>query len=104
MTRRIDPRKKVERNKKLADRWSLIHIGSGVLVGWIMNPFAALALMAMYEPIEVFILSPIFARFGIVFGYEALRNSLSDIFFDAIGITIGAALLAHLVTSPFHLF
>ncbi len=69
-----------------------------------MNPFVALTIMVLWEPIEIFVLSPILARFGISFGHESLRNSLSDIVFDTIGVAIGAYILGALAVPPFYLF
>ena len=50
--------------------------------------------MAAWEPLETQLVSPLLMRRGIVFGYEALPNSLSDIVFDGFGIIVGT-LLAH---------
>lgn len=69
-----------------------------------MPPFIALALLVLWEPFEIFLLGPFLARFNIVFGRESLRNSLSDIVFDFIGIVIGAWLLTEIVSPPFFLF
>jgi hypothetical protein len=91
-------------NKKLYDKWSLIHIGTGIFMGWLLAPMVAIIIMACYEPIEVKLISPFAGRHGIVFGYEAWQNSLSDIFFDGVGILIGTWLLTHLVAPPFHFF
>jgi len=104
MSKKPDIRAGISRNNLLYDNWSLMHITSGIICGWLVAPLPAIVILALYEPVEVFVLSPLFARYGIVFGYEALRNSLSDIFFDAIGITIGAWLLTALFAPPFHLF
>ena len=91
------------RHVKPFDRWSIVHVVTGVLMGWVMRPFIALSIMVLWEPLELFVLSPVLGRFGIVFGDESLRNSLSDIFFDVAGVALGAWLLAHLFTPPFHL-
>jgi len=104
MNKKVDVRAAVGRNYKLYDLWSLIHLTTGIGFGWLVAPVPAFIVMALYEPFEVLVLSPLCARFGILFGYEAVRNSLSDIFFDAVGITIGAWLLTALVAPPFHLF
>ncbi len=93
-----------ERNNKLADKWSLVHCVSGVLLGWLINPLLALVLMALWEPLEVLVLSPRLARYGIDFGFETWRNSLSDIVFDGVGIVIGWGLLTIVIAPPFHLF
>jgi hypothetical protein len=95
---------KPSRNDALYDNWSLVHLVTGIIFGWIMAPFVALLIMVLWEPLEIFVLSPILGRFGIVFGYESLRNSLSDIFFDCLGVALGAWLLGALAVPPFHLF
>ena len=92
------------RNDALFDGWSIVHVFTGILMGWLMDPFIALALMVLWEPLEVLILSPLLAKRGILFGYESIRNSLSDIFFDVIGIAIGIYALSALVDPPFFLF
>ena len=69
---------------------------TGILIGWTINPLVALILVALYEPIEVFAVSPFLMKRGVIFGYEALPNSLSDIFFGAIGIVIGFLFAQHL--------
>ncbi len=93
-----------KRNEKLVDTWSAVHLVTGVLFGWVMAPFAAFLLMTAWEPFEIFVLSPLLARFGIVFGYESLRNSLSDIFFNTCGLLVGAFVLQKFAVPPFHLF
>lgn len=95
---------KSRRNDALFDGWSVIHCLSGVAFGWIMNPFIAMIILVLWEPLEIFILSPIIARFGYEFGYESLRNSLSDIVFDTIGVIVGTWLLASAIDPPFYLF
>ncbi|HSX45671.1 MAG TPA: hypothetical protein VLG27_01540 [Candidatus Saccharimonadia bacterium] len=90
------------RNDKLFDRWSALHFTTGIILGWLINPWIALLIMAAYEPIENFVLCPLFWRFGIVFGHESWRNSFSDIFFDALGISLGALLLSA-INTPSHL-
>lgn len=82
-----------KRNNALFDRWSLVHVASGVAMGAVINPFVAILLLAFWEPFEVLLLSPYLARRGITFGYETLRNSLSDIFFDIVGVAIGALIV-----------
>lgn len=96
--------KKPKRNGALYDTWSLVHVATGILMGWLMSPFVALALMVLWEPLEVLVLSPILARYGIIFGYESIRNSLSDIFFDVVGVAVGAWLLPIIIAPPLHLF
>jgi len=92
------------RNDALFDGWSIVHMCTGIAMGWLMAPFVALVLMVLWEPFEILILSPVLARYGIEFGYETLNNSLSDIVFDVIGIVIGAWLLTALIAPPFYLF
>jgi len=91
------------RNDSLFDYWSIVHLLTGVAMGWVLSPFVALVLMVLWEPLEILVLSPILARFGIVFGYESLRNSLSDIFFDTMGIIIGAYIIGSIFEPPFFL-
>lgn len=95
---------KQKRNDSLFDGWSIVHLLTGVAMGWLMPPYLALVLMVLWEPLEIFVLSPLLAKVGITFGYETLKNSLSDIFFDVIGVTLGAWVLTAVVAPPFHLF
>lgn len=74
------------------------------MVGWLVDPFIGLLVMALWEPLEVLVLSPILMKRGIVFGHESLRNSLSDIVFDAAGIILGYYLLRQIIEPPFLLF
>lgn len=97
-------RMKTRRNDALFDGWSIVHLITGILMGWVMAPFVALVIMVLWEPLEIFMLSPFLARYGITFGYETLRNSLSDIFFDVVGVALGVWALAVLIAPPFHLF
>jgi hypothetical protein len=73
-------------------------------MGWLIDPFVAVSLMVLWEPFEILLLSPFLARYNITFGYETLRNSLSDIFFDVVGVAIGTWVVARFITAPFHLF
>lgn len=93
-----------KRNDRLYDIWTLVHIATGVVFGWLMSPFIALVIMILWEPLEIFVLSPLLARYNIVFGYESLRNSLSDIVADAAGIALGYYALSHFIEPPFRLF
>ncbi len=93
-----------KRNDSLYDIWSITHLTTGIILGWVMSPVIALAIMVLWEPLEILVLSPILAKYGIVFGYETLRNSLSDIFFDTVGVIIGAYLLGRWLEPPFFLF
>ncbi len=82
----------------------MVHLTTGVALGWLMDPFIALAVMVLWEPLEILILSPLLKRAGIIFGYESFSNSLSDIFFNVIGVALGAWALTALADPPFHLF
>ena len=91
-------------NHKLVDWWSGAHVVSGTLMAWVMDPLVAFILMALYEPIEVYLLYPAFLRkFGFVFGNEGLRNSLVDLFFNLAGILVGFYILRELFSPPFTL-
>ena len=92
------------RNNTLFDIWSIVHLVTGALAGWVVDPFVALLVLVLWEPLEVLVLSPWLARHGIEFGRETLRNSLSDIFFDAVGVAIGFYGITALWGPPFHLF
>lgn len=100
---RMNPRKR--RNDTLMDLWSWAHFLSGLVLGWIMLPFWALTILIAWEPIEVLVLSPLLWKYaGMEFGFETLRNVLSDILFDTAGVAVGAFVLRALVAPPFILF
>ncbi len=84
------------RNDLLFDIWSLVHLGSGVLAALVLSPFAAFTLLVLWEPLEILVLSPLLARVGITFGHESLRNSVSDIVFDGLGVLLGHFLIGQL--------
>ncbi len=73
-------------------------------MGWFINPWIALGAMIAWEPLEIFVLSPLLAKVGIEFGYETWQNSFSDIFFDILGVVVGYFLLSYLVEPPFRLW
>ena len=78
------------RNDRLVDVWSFVHLVTGVLMAWVMDPFIALLIMVLWEPFEILVLSPLMMRlFKIEFGFETIRNSMSDIVFDAVGVAAG---------------
>ncbi len=83
------------RNNKLYDGWSLVHLFAGILLGVLLPALLAIVLMVLWEPLEILVLSPLLARRGIDFGFETLKNSLSDIVVDAAGVTIGYLLLTY---------
>ena len=95
---------KHRRNDALFDVWSLVHVVTGIAMGWVMAPFVALLLMVLWEPLEILVLSPFLARYHILFGHESLRNSLSDIVFDVMGVALGYWGLTALWDPPFHWF
>lgn len=92
-------------NTRHWDNWSFVHLASGVLFGWFMNPVAAFALLAFYEPVEIFLLSPyLYRRFRIVFGNEAWNNALVDLVCNTVGIFIGYKVMRALIEPPLILF
>lgn len=95
---------KHRRNEALLDVWSWVHLVTGIAVGWLVEPFIGLFVMVLWEPLEILVLSPFLARFNILFGHESLRNSLSDIFFDCVGVALGYWGLTAIVEPPFRLF
>jgi hypothetical protein len=97
-------RRKHGRNDALYDSWSLVHLLTGILLGWLMSPFVAVAIMVLWEPLENFVLSPFLARYYIDFGYETIRNSLSDIVVDVAGVALGYYVLHWILSPPFQLF
>jgi cytochrome b len=92
------------RNDLLFDVWSIVHVVTGIAMAWVMDPFIALLIMVIWEPLEILVLSPLLARIDITFGHETLRNSLSDIFFDCVGVAVGYWVLTPLLEPPFHWF
>ncbi len=95
---------KHRRNDALFDIWSLGHVVLGILGGWLMDPFIALLALVLWEPFEILVLSKLLARRHILFGHESMRNSMSDIVFDAAGVALGYWLLTPLWAPPFHWF
>ncbi len=94
-----------ERNDRVIDVWSAVHLTTAVLMGWVMDPFIALLLLIAYEPFELFVLYPASMKlFNYPFGYESWRNSWSDIQFDAAGVAIGYFALRRVAEAPFTLF
>ncbi|QQS18067.1 hypothetical protein IPL68_05490 [Candidatus Saccharibacteria bacterium] len=83
---------KHKRNDKLFDKWSLVHVVSSGALAWLIGPLPAFIIVTLWEPFEIFILSPVLAKLGITFGYETWRNSLSDIAFNTIGILLAYGL------------
>lgn len=81
------------RNDSLVDVWSPTHVAWGVVLTVLIGPWWALLVLTLWEPIEIFVLSPALARLGVRFGREAFVNSVSDLAFNAIGAAIGWYLL-----------
>ncbi len=73
----------------MVDVWSATHVAWGIVLTPLLGPWWALLLLAVWEPVEIFVVSPLLARFGIDFGRESFVNSVSDLAFDAIGVAIG---------------
>jgi hypothetical protein len=92
------------RNNAIFDKWSIVHLATGIVFGLLIQPLLALAIMVLWEPLEIFVLSPLLAKIGIEFGYETWRNSLSDIAFDVIGVMLGYFALSQWLEFPFRLF
>jgi hypothetical protein len=88
------------RNHRWVDWWSLSHVAWGLALTLAAGPWIAFVVLVAWEPVEVFVLSPVLARVGVAFGREGWRNSVSDVGFDAIGVTAGVILL-RLVGEPF---
>ncbi len=78
------------RNGQIIDIWSLIHLLSGIIFGLIFSPTTAIILLIAWEPIEIFVISPLLAKRKIYFGYESVVNSASDIIFDVLGVLIAS--------------
>lgn len=100
----VNKRVSTPRNDLLFDVWSVVHLITGIGMAWVMDPLVALLFLVLWEPLEILVLSPILGRFGIVFGHETLRNSLSDIVFDCLGVALGWWVLTPMAEPPFHLF
>ncbi len=82
------------RNDALIDKWSLVHFCTSAALALLIGPFVAFAVTLLWEPLEIFVISPLLAKFGIVFGHESFRNSLSDIAFNTLGILAAILLIA----------
>jgi hypothetical protein len=87
----LDPLRR--RNDTYFDWWSLTHLAWAAVLAVFLPAFFALALMVLWEPLEILVLSPLLGRRGIDFGHESLRNTLMDIVFDVAGVLLGAGLI-----------
>lgn len=78
------------RNAALVDAWSLVHLATCAGLTLLIGPAGAFVVALLWEPVEVLLLSPVLARYGVDFGHESLRNSLMDVGFNALGVALGA--------------
>lgn len=88
------------RNGKLVDAWSFVHLATCAALSFVVGPVVSFLVALAWEPLEVLVLSPLLAKRGIDFGHESLRNSLSDVAFNAAGALLGAAGVAALAWTP----
>lgn len=88
------------RNPKLVDVWSFVHLATCAAMSFVVGPAVAFLVALAWEPLEVLVLSPLLAKRGIDFGHESLRNSLSDVAFNAAGALLGWAGIATLAWTP----
>lgn len=79
------------RNERYVDWWSATHFGWAVVLGLLVGPLWAFAILVVWEPVEIFILGPLISRQGVAFGHEGWRNALSDIVFDGAGAIVAYA-------------
>ncbi len=83
------------RNDKLFDGWSIVHVITSILFTLTFGPKIALIVVFLWEPLEIYLLSPLLAKIDVRFGDETLKNSLSDLVFDAVGVGVGYLLLRY---------
>lgn len=79
---------KKRRNDALVDVWSVVHLGVSAALTPLLGPWLSFAITLLWEPLEIFAISPLLARAGITFGHESFRNSMSDILFNTLGILL----------------
>ncbi len=77
---------------------------TGVISGLLMPPLIAIALIIIWKPFEILVVSPILARCHLDFGFETLKNSVLDIMVDIGGVALGYYAVAHYIVPSFHLF
>ena len=92
--RNSNPKQHSDRNGSLVDVWSFVHVGASALIAFLVGPLLAIVVTFAWEPLENFVISPLLGKFGILFGHETLKNSLSDLVFNAIGITMAYIFMA----------
>lgn len=83
------------RNNDLVDMWSTAHFLWGVVLTIFLGPFWAVGILIAWEPFEILLMGPTLARWGIPFGHETWRNSVSDILFDAAGAATAYFFILH---------
>lgn len=76
------------RNDRLIDAWSATHALWGLGLAIVLGPWWAVGLLVAWEPFEILLLGPWLARWGVPFGHETWRNSLSDVAFDGAGVAM----------------
>ncbi len=88
-----NPKNTNARNNSIVDIWSFIHIASSAGLAYLIGPIPALIAVTLWEPFEIFVLSPALGHFNILFGHESLRNSMSDLAFNILGVLLAIPLL-----------
>lgn len=88
------------RNPKLVDVWSFVHLATCAAMTFVVGPAVSFLVALAWEPLEVLVLSPLFAKRGIDFGHESLRNSLSDVAFNAAAALVGWGAMTALAWVP----
>jgi len=84
-----NPKKHSPRNNSIVDPWSFIHLFTSAALTLLFGPIAALVVVTLWEPVEIFVISPLVARrFGVLFGHETALNSVSDMAFNLLGILL----------------
>lgn len=92
---RTNEEHRTERNNRFFDKWSVIHFVTSMLFTLIIGPKLALLIVFLWEPFEIYILSRVLEKIEVRFGDETLKNSLSDLLFDSIGVAVGYAILSY---------
>lgn len=88
-----NPKQHSDRNGSLVDVWSFVHVGASALITLFVGPLLAIVITFAWEPLENLVICPLLGKFGILFGHETLKNSLSDLVFNTIGIGIAYILM-----------
>ncbi len=80
-------------NDLFVDKWSFIHVPSGGVLTILFGPIIAFITTTLGKPSEVLVISPMLMKRNIVFGHESLRNSISDLVFNTVGIILALIIL-----------